>query len=193
MSLPKQAAKHISDAGGASGGGGDERSCYRFGPTRFSVIPKVAVGKISLRFVPQQDHQELIECLQQHIDRKFEALWSANKVQLQVHSVGDWWEADPKSQLFQMAERAVRLEWGSDPLYVREGGTMPVASLIEKMLGAPALMIPLGQSSDNCHLANERLRRLNLIKGKNVVRRMLEELAAAWMERGAACTVAAPE
>jgi di- and tripeptidase/Cys-Gly metallodipeptidase DUG1 len=83
--------------------------------------------------------------------------------------VGDWWEADPQSQLFQMAERAVRREWGEPPLYVREGGTMPVASLIEKMLGAPALMIPMGQSSDNCHLANERLRRVNLIKGKNVV------------------------
>lgn len=88
---------------------------------------------------------------------------------LQVHSVGDWWEADPQSQLFQMAERAVRREWGEQPLYVREGGTMPVACLIEKMLGAPALMIPMGQSSDNCHLANERLRRVNLIKGKNVV------------------------
>eukprot|EP00775_Hariotina_reticulata_P000343 gene343-573_t len=66
-----------------------------------------------------------------------------------------------------MAERAVFREWGVQPLYVREGGTMPVASLIEKMLGAPALMIPMGQSSDNCHLANERLRRTNLIKGKN--------------------------
>lgn len=104
---------------------------------------------------------------------------------MQVHSVGDWWEADPKSQLFQMAERAVRREWGVDPLYVREGGTMPVASLIEKMLGAPALMIPMGQSSDNCHLANERLRRLNLIKGKNVVRHLLEEVAAAATAAGA--------
>ncbi|KAF6241919.1 hypothetical protein COO60DRAFT_1279749 [Scenedesmus sp. NREL 46B-D3] len=150
-------------------GGADDRSCYRFGPTRFSVIPKVAVGKLSLRFVPEQDHQTLIECLQQHIEKRFKLLWSANRVELQVHSVGDWWEADPQSQLFQMAERAVRREWGEPPLYVREGGTMPVASLIEKMLGAPALMIPMGQSSDNCHLANERLRRVNLIKGKNVV------------------------
>lgn len=110
---------------------------------------------------------------------------------LQVHSVGDWWEADPKSQLFQMAERAVRREWGVDPLYVREGGTMPVASLIEKMLGAPALMIPMGQSSDNCHLANERLRRINLIKGKNVVRHLLEEVAAAAGAGGAAAAAAA--
>jgi di- and tripeptidase/Cys-Gly metallodipeptidase DUG1 len=44
-----------------------------------------------------------------------------------------------------------------------------MASLMEKWLGPPALMIPMGQSSDNCHLATERLRRVNLIKGKNVV------------------------
>lgn len=31
---------------------------------------------------------------------------------------------------------------------------------------APALMIPLGQSSDSPHLANERIRRTNLMKGK---------------------------
>ena len=29
-------------------------SHYRFGPTRFSVIPKAAVGKVSIRFVPDQ-------------------------------------------------------------------------------------------------------------------------------------------
>lgn len=76
--------KHASTAGA----GANERSCYRFGPTRFSVIPKVAVGKISLRFVPEQDHQTLIECLQQHIQLKFKQLWSANKVELQVRQAG---------------------------------------------------------------------------------------------------------
>jgi len=85
---PGSAGLGASHLGGAAGFGGasDNRSCYRFGPTRFSVIPKVAVGKISLRFVPEQDHQTLIECLRQHVDRKFEQLWSANKVKLQVRS-----------------------------------------------------------------------------------------------------------
>eukprot|EP00878_Enallax_costatus_P045928 GHUV01055467.1.p1 GENE.GHUV01055467.1~~GHUV01055467.1.p1 ORF type:complete len:109 (-),score=10.09 GHUV01055467.1:232-558(-) len=47
---------------------------------------------------------------------------------------------------------------------------MPVASLLEKILCAPAWMIPTGQSCDNCHLANGR--QLPLIKGKNVVSRL---------------------
>ena len=55
---------------------------------------------------------------------------------------------------------------------------MPVASQLERMLQAPAIMIPMGQSSDRCHLANERIRRTNLFKGKNAIRRLLEEVAA---------------
>lgn len=39
-------------------------------------------------------------------------------------------------------------------------------------------MIPMGQNSDNCHLANERIRKVNLIRGKNVIRHLMEEVAA---------------
>ena len=53
-----------------------------------------------------------------------------------------------------------------------------VASALEKMLGAPALLVPLGQASDACHLANERISRTNLVRGKNVIRNLLEEIAA---------------
>lgn len=48
---------------------------------------------------------------------------------MRVKSVGDWWEADPESKLFKMAERALTAEWGRQPLFVREGGTMPVSAL----------------------------------------------------------------
>lgn len=61
---------------------------------------------------------------------------------------------------------------------------MPVASHLEAMLAAPAIMVPMGQSSDNCHLANERIRRTNLFRGKNVIRRLLEEVAALGVQRG---------
>jgi len=37
--------------------------------------------------------------------------------------------------------------------------------------------VPFGQASDNCHLANERLQGINLIKGKNVIKHLLNEVA----------------
>jgi acetylornithine deacetylase/succinyl-diaminopimelate desuccinylase-like protein len=69
---------------------------------------------------------------------------------------------------------AISQEWGCKPLPVREGGTMPCASMLETILGAPAMLLPMGQNSDNCHLANEKLRKVNLVKGKNVIRRIIE-------------------
>lgn len=55
---------------------------------------------------------------------------------------------------------------------------MQVASALEKLLSAPAVLIPMGQASDACHLANERLRCQNLFHGKNVIKSFIQELAS---------------
>ena len=152
---------------------------YRFGPTRSSVIPRSAAAAVSMRFVPDQDPDALVATLRAHIDTQFSALGSRNTVSLRVKSVGHWWEADPASPALMAAAAAVEGEWGVAPLFVREGGTMPVASLLERLLGARAVLIPFGQASDACHLANERIGRANLRRGKNVVRELLCALPAA--------------
>ena len=151
---------------------------YRFGPTRFSVIPRAAVGKVSVRFVPDQTAEEIINRLTDHMKHEFAKLRSGNSIKVTVHSFGDWWEADPNCRLMKLAENAIEKEWGETPLLVREGGTMPVASALEKLLHAPALLFPMGQSSDNCHLSNEKIRRLNLMRGKNVVKNILTSMKA---------------
>jgi Cys-Gly metallodipeptidase DUG1 len=155
----------------------DENAHYRFGPTRFSVIPRAAVGKVSVRYVPNQNSSVLVDRLTRHVQHEFAKLRSGNAISVKVHSVGDWWEANLKSPLMKKAEEAVRDAWGVQPLLVREGGTMPVASDLEKMLNAPAFLLPMGQSSDSCHLANERIRRVNLFKGKAVIKKLLMSMA----------------
>jgi di/tripeptidase len=62
------------------------------------------VGKVSVRFVPEQDASHLIACLREHVEAHFERLGSHNSVKVRVEHVGDRWEADPESQLFKMAE-----------------------------------------------------------------------------------------
>lgn len=131
-------------------------------------------GHISIRYVPDQSAEDLISHLTRHMHHEFRKLRSANRLQVSVRSRGQCWSAAPGSQCFQDAAAAIEAEWGRKPLPVREGGTMPCASMLESLLGAPAIMVPMGQNSDNCHLANERLRRVNLIKGKNVIRRIIE-------------------
>ena len=134
--------------------------------------------------MPDQDAGTLIAALRAHVDAVFATLSSSNSVTVRVKSVGDWWDADPDGAYFRMAEAVLEREWGVRPLFVREGGTMPVASALQQLLNAPALLVPFGQASDACHLANERLKRANLMHGKNVVRQLLQEVAAAAAAEG---------
>jgi di- and tripeptidase len=62
------------------------------------------------------------------------------------------------------------------PLYIREGGSIPAIRFLEKEFNAPAAHFPCGQSSDNAHLDNERLRLLNLYKSKDVFKWVFRKL-----------------
>ena len=62
------------------------------------------------------------------------------------------------------------------PLYIREGGSIPAIRFLEKEFDAPAAHFPVGQASDSAHLDNERLRLVNLFKGREVFKRVFREL-----------------
>lgn len=80
-----------------------------------------------------------------------------------------------------------------EPLFIREGGSIPAISFLEKEFGAPAAMFPMGQASDNAHLDNERMRVENLYKGRDVLKTLFSRLgtreASARTLRNKASTV----
>lgn len=78
----------------------------------------------------------------------------------------------------QAAARAISHHWGRPPIFVREGGTVRVTTFLEKVLNAPAMHLPLGQSSDAPHLPNERIRLLNLMNGHRVLESFFLEVAS---------------
>lgn len=55
---------------------------------------------------------------------------------------------------------------------------MPIFSFLSKTLEAPVVQVPLGQASDAAHLPNERIRAMNLHRGKDVLRFIISELNA---------------
>ena len=59
--------------------------------------------------------------------------------------------------------------WGVMPRMVREGGSYGgITAALEGLLQAPALHLPMGQSSDHAHLHNERISVHNLGRGQQV-------------------------
>jgi di- and tripeptidase len=62
------------------------------------------------------------------------------------------------------------------PIYIREGGSIPTIRFLEKEFSAPAANLPCGQASDNAHLDNERLRVVNLYKSREIFGWVFEKL-----------------
>ncbi|CDF36828.1 unnamed protein product [Chondrus crispus] len=143
----------------------------------YSVVPRKAEAKISIRFVPDQNPSKIENAVAAHLQSEIEKRRSPNAVEVECVNKGDWWLGDPSCRQFQIAERAVRAVWGIKPVYVREGGSMPLFSYLVKTLQAPLVQIPLGQSSDGAHLPNERIRSINLFRGKEVLQRIVRDFA----------------
>ncbi|KAG0345829.1 hypothetical protein BG004_002995 [Podila humilis] len=131
------------------------------GPKNRTVIPRSAKASVSMRIVPDQEVADITKSFEEHIDIKV---------------VADWWLGDTKNRFFKAAESAIEQEWGQKPLFIREGGSVPAIRWLEKRLKAAAVHIPMGQSSDQAHLNNERIRLQNLNTGKRVIKTFLREL-----------------
>lgn len=146
------------------------------GATHSSIISKAVKATLSIRFVPDQDLDTLAPLLQQTIETRFAALHSSNELDVQLLHRADWWLGTTEGPAWHALAEAVEAEWHQKPTLIREGGSIPGIAILEKVLQAPALHLPMGQASDHAHLPNERIRLLNLEKGQAVVRRFLRSL-----------------
>lgn len=147
------------------------------GPGNATVIPAKVKATVSLRVVPDQDTDTVARTLVDHLELNFKALQSPNKLTVTIERKADWWLGDLDDAWFQALEGAIKDEWGVSPLRIREGGSIPPIPFLEKEFGCTALQLPLGQSSDQAHLANERISLENLRRGKTVIERFFTRVA----------------
>ena len=76
----------------------------------------------------------------------------------------------------QAAARAYARVFGAEPVYSREGGSIPVATVFQEELGIPILFMGFGLPDDNLHAPNEKLHIPNLYRGIRVGIALMEEL-----------------
>ncbi|KZW01583.1 glutathione degradosome [Exidia glandulosa HHB12029] len=147
------------------------------GPGNATVIPARVKATVSLRVVPDQDTDTIARSLVEHLQLNFRALQTSNQLSVTIERKADWWLGDLDSDWFLALESAIKDEWGVTPLRIREGGSIPPIPFLEKEFGCNALQLPLGQSTDQAHLANERISLNNLRRGKSVFERFFTRVA----------------
>lgn len=117
-----------------------------------TVIPSKASAKISMRLVPNQDYHKISKLFERH----FEAI-APKSVKVAVKSLhgGMPYVSPTDMPAYQAAEKAVTEAFGKKPLPFYSGGSIPVISGFESILGTKSLLLGFGLSEDAIHSPNE--------------------------------------
>lgn len=139
-----------------------------------TVLPARAMAKVSMRLVPNQGHDD--------IERKFtdyvESL-APEGVTVEVLNLhgGEPWYADPRHPVFESAARALERAFGRAPVFIREGGSIPIVQAFEKSLEAPVLLIGFALPGSNAHAPDEWFSLDNFALGSEAIAMLFDEIA----------------
>ncbi len=81
------------------------------------------------------------------------------------------------ARAFRAAEAAVTEVWGRPPIYLREGGSVPIIAEIKRVTGLDSVMIGLFLPEDNLHAPNEGFSLEVMRKGIETAERILSAVA----------------
>jgi len=117
-----------------------------------TVLPSKAYAKISSRLVPNQDHLKIAELFKKH----FESI-APKSVKVEVSSLhgGQGYVCPIDIPAYQAAEKAYSDVYGKRPVPVRSGGSIPIISTFEEVLGIKSVLMGFGLESDAIHSPNE--------------------------------------
>ncbi|SIO58737.1 Acetylornithine deacetylase/Succinyl-diaminopimelate desuccinylase [Singulisphaera sp. GP187] len=163
--LERKWARPTCDVNGIYGG-------YQ-GPGPKTVLPCKAGAKFSFRLVPDQDPATVAEQLRAHLKA---VCPPGVTYELIVHHGAPAVLVGVDSPGVRAAVRAVEVGFGKAPVFIREGGSIPVVGLLKDQLGVDTLLLGWGQNDDNLHGPNEKFSLADFQNGIKASAHLFEEL-----------------
>ena len=138
-----------------------------------TVIPGVAKAKISLRLPADLKSDEIFVLFEKRVKELAPA-----GVEVTVRKVhgGEAVMVPIDSPPMQAAASALKEVFGKEPVFIREGGSIPIAALFHEILGVPVVMMGFGLPDDNLHAPNEKYSLSQFYKGIRTVARFFEHI-----------------
>lgn len=127
-----------------------------------TVLPSKAYAKISTRLVPNQ-HHEKIELLFKEYFEKIAP--KSVKVKVEYLHGGQAYVCPIDLLAYKAAEKAYMDVYGKQPIPMRSGGSIPIISTFEEILGLKTVLMGFGLESDAIHSPNENFPLENYYKG----------------------------
>ena len=119
-----------------------------------TVLPAVAMAKVSMRLVPNQTPDKIAGLFEAHLRDL-----TPKTVELTITRMhgGKPWMTSYDNPFVQAAGRAIERGFGRKPVFTREGGSIPVVSTFQEELGLPSVLFGVGLPDENAHAPNEKL------------------------------------
>jgi acetylornithine deacetylase/succinyl-diaminopimelate desuccinylase-like protein len=137
-----------------------------------TIVPSLAGAKVSMRLVPNQNPAKIAELFEKHVmavapagvEVKVTYLHGAEAVMV------------PRdSEMMQAGFRAMERGFGKRPVFIREGGSIPIVGTFLDCLKSPVLLLGYGLPDDNIHSPNEKFHIVNFERGILTTAALLEE------------------
>jgi acetylornithine deacetylase/succinyl-diaminopimelate desuccinylase-like protein len=144
------------------------------GPGPKTVLPCKAGAKLSFRLVPDQDPRTIDRLFREHV-RKVTP--PGVKVDVITHHGAPAVLVNVDTPGFRAAVRAVEAGFGTKPVFIREGGSIPVVGLLKQHLKVDTLLLGWGQNDDNLHGPNEKFSLADFHRGTKASAHLYHELA----------------
>jgi len=127
-----------------------------------TILPSKAHAKISMRLVPNQDSGKIDELFIRHLER---IAPEGTRIKIRSLHGGQGYVTPIEFPAYRAASRAIKESFGKAPIPVRSGGSIPIVSDFEEVLGIKSILMGFGLDSDAIHSPNENYPLFNFYKG----------------------------
>lgn len=119
-----------------------------------TVLPGKALAKISCRLVADQHPERIYERVRDYIAQ---ITPPTVRSELRYLESGDPALIDRHAPAVQAYARAIERSWSKVPIYVREGGSIPVVVELQRNIPAPVVLMSFGYKGCAAHGPNEHV------------------------------------
>ena len=139
-----------------------------------TIIPAHAHAKLSFRLVANQDPEKVFGLIARYVEAV-----APKSVRYSIQRLGD---GKPSltpidNPATQAAARAIEATFGAPPLYIREGGSVPVCASFESILGLSTVLFGFTPPDGQFHAPNEWMWMSNYETGIEAIARYWDEIS----------------
>ncbi len=139
-----------------------------------TIVPATASAKISFRLVPDQDPQQISDAFEAFFNQ---VLPAGVRLTFTRDHAAPGMLSRLDSPFMTAASQAIEQAFGTAPVMIREGGSIPIVTQFQQVLDADCLLLGWGLNDDNAHSPNEKFCLADFHKG-------IAASACLWAEIG---------